>query len=170
MATHRLLFPTLGLVGASFGAYTAFTSLPPLHTSPLLHSAFPSTLHHADYTSSFLPFIPWARRTTPSKPMAPPPPQDLRGFSPIVYRQVSTGSFLGVALGLLVSRFGKVFAIIAGAGLVLVEVLARQGIEVIPWDKVKGWVDEVEVRRMVTENMAFKIAFCASFGIAVFFA
>lgn len=85
----------------------------------------------------------------------PPPPRDYRGFSPVVYRQVSTGSFLGVALGLLIAKFGRVFAIIAGAGIVLIEVLARQGVDLVPWDLVKRYVDEFEVKRM-TENMAFK--------------
>jgi hypothetical protein len=55
------------------------------------------------------------------KQMAPPP-RDRSGYNPTVYRQVSTGSFVGLAVGLCVSRFGKTLCLVLGALMLLVEV------------------------------------------------
>lgn len=51
-----------------------------------------------------------------------PPPRNRSGYDPTVYRQISTGSFVGLAAGLYVARFGKTLCWIFGAVMLLVEV------------------------------------------------
>ncbi|KAF8543552.1 hypothetical protein BDD12DRAFT_725883 [Trichophaea hybrida] len=95
-----------------------------------------------------------------------PPPRDRSGYNPTVYRQVSTGSFVGLAVSLCVSRFGKSLCLILGALMLLVETLARQGIDVLPAGKIKRWAEEVDVRGLILKNTPFKISFGAAFIMA----
>ncbi|KAA8908146.1 hypothetical protein FN846DRAFT_946132 [Sphaerosporella brunnea] len=95
-------------------------------------------------------------------PMAPPP-RNRNGYDPTVYRQISTGSFVGVALGLCVARFGKSIAIVLGGILLIIEALARQGINLLPNGRITQWVQEVDLMKMVQKNTAFKVSFGAAF-------
>jgi uncharacterized membrane protein (Fun14 family) len=54
--------------------------------------------------------------------MTPPPRRNYSGFAPTTYRQISTGSFVGVAVGLCVARFGKTLCLVVGALMLAVEV------------------------------------------------
>ena len=52
-----------------------------------------------------------------------PPPRNRSGYDPTVYRQISTGSFVGLAAGLYVARFGKTLCWIFGALMLFIEVV-----------------------------------------------
>jgi uncharacterized membrane protein (Fun14 family) len=56
-----------------------------------------------------------------------PRPRNRSGYDPTIYRQISTGSFVGVALGLCVARFGKTLCLVIGAVMLIVEVCTRVG-------------------------------------------
>lgn len=43
-------------------------------------------------------------------------------FSPVLYRQISTGSFLGLAAGFAVGKFSKSIGLVVGSLLLLIEV------------------------------------------------
>jgi hypothetical protein len=62
--------------------------------------------------------LPWGASR---KPMAPPP-RNRNGYNPVMYRQISTGSLMGIGLGLCVSRFGKSLCLVLGALMLIIEV------------------------------------------------
>lgn len=157
--THRLALPTFTLLSAGLGTYTALSLHHNPNSTPLTFGLtrahfLPTPLYADSLLSSFIPYT-FRKRAAPA-----PPPTDYRGFSPVVYRQTATGSFLGVALGLLVSKFGKTIAFVIAALLVGVEVLARNGVDVVDWTavgRVLGGVVEVDrVKKWAGENLAFK--------------
>ena len=60
----------------------------------------------------------WSLR---KKQMAPRPANEPM-FNPLLYRQFSTGSMVGLAAGLLVARFGKLLCLVVGAAMMVIEV------------------------------------------------
>lgn len=105
---HRFLLPSAAALGAGLAYHTATRS--PVFLRP--------TTYHCDSPyAGMLPSIslPWIKHQAPK-------PREHSTFDPTIYRQVSTGSFFGVALGLLVARFGKAITIVVGAIMLLVEV------------------------------------------------
>ncbi|KAI5794698.1 hypothetical protein FPQ18DRAFT_327930 [Pyronema domesticum] len=165
MSAFRLgLFSTSALAGAGL-AYS-------LHNRPLttpLTSYLPSLVQTYRCESGFaspsgLPA--WGMRS--EKKMAPQP-RDFSGYDPRLYRQVSTGSFVGLAVGLCVSRFGKTLCLLLGAVMLVIEALARQGIDILPAGRIKRWAEEVDVRGLIMRNTAFKASFGASFVLAALY-
>lgn len=79
---------------------------------------------------------------------------------------------MGLAMGLMVAKFGKMLCLVVGAAMMIVEVgpvnwirrsilnrvqiLAREGIDIIPPGKVKQWVQEMDIRGLILKNSAFK--------------
>lgn len=49
-------------------------------------------------------------------------PAQKAAFSPVLYRQISTGSFLGLAAGFAVGKFSKSIGLVVGSLLLLIEV------------------------------------------------
>ncbi|KAI5795198.1 hypothetical protein EDC01DRAFT_614984 [Geopyxis carbonaria] len=144
---YRYLFPSAVALGGSL-AY--------VHSSP--RSPFRIPTYHCDSTSVPSSFsslgLPWFQR----KQMAPAPPRDHSGFAPTTYRQISTGSFFGVAVGLMVARFGGTIALIVGGVMILIETLARQGVDLLPYDTIRRWAGNVDVRGLVMKNTPFKLS------------
>jgi len=62
--------------------------------------------------------LPWGASR---KPVAPPP-RNRSVYNPVMYRQISTGSLMGIGLGLCVSRFGKSLCLVLGALMLIIEV------------------------------------------------
>ncbi|PWW72066.1 hypothetical protein C7212DRAFT_286962 [Tuber magnatum] len=87
-------------------------------------------------------------------------------FSPLIYRQVASGSFIGLAVGLAVCRFSKSIALIFGSLLLLVEFLAMKGFHVVPYKRLSRWTKDIDLKDFVTRNMAFKVSFGAAFALS----
>ncbi|KAF8252680.1 hypothetical protein K440DRAFT_631592 [Wilcoxina mikolae CBS 423.85] len=157
----RLFAPPAAILGVGVGAgYAYYHSTRKIPTiSPPLQTEKRETSSSA-FSGSSIPSL-----DLKQKQMAPPP-RDRSGYNPTVYRQVSTGSFVGLAVGLCVSRFGKSLCLVLGALMLLVEILARQGIDVLPAGNIKRWAEQVDVRGMILKNTPFKISFGASFIMA----
>ncbi|KAH8147459.1 uncharacterized protein LAJ45_08616 [Morchella importuna] len=90
-------------------------------------------------------------------------------FSPMLYRQVSTGSFLGLVAGFAVGKFSKSIGLVLGSLLLLIEFLASRGLHVVPYSWLQKLTNKVDVKGLVTKNMAFKASFGASFAIAALY-
>jgi hypothetical protein len=108
MAFRLFAPPTLAFAAA--GLYNHTTSRPLRCEAPTTPAGFG---------------FPWGSYYRP-KPMAPRP-RNRSGYDPTIYRQISTGSFVGVALGLCVARFGKTLCLVIGAVMLIVEVCTRVG-------------------------------------------
>jgi hypothetical protein len=108
MAFRLFAAPTLAFAATGFYHHT--TSRPLRCEAPTAQAGFG---------------FPWGSYYRP-KPMAPRP-RNRSGYDPTVYRQISTGSFVGVALGLCVARFGKTLCLVIGAVMLIVEVCTRVG-------------------------------------------
>ncbi|KAG0138370.1 hypothetical protein HOY82DRAFT_223940 [Tuber indicum] len=87
-------------------------------------------------------------------------------FSPLIYRQVASGSFIGLAAGLAICRFSKSIALIFGSLLLLVEFLAMKGFHVIPYKRLSRWTKNIDLKDLITRNMAFKVSFGAAFALS----
>lgn len=111
---YRLLVPSAAALGAGLAYHTATRQ-------PMLFR--PTTYHCDTPVASMLPSfkMPWVKHEAPK-------PREHSTFDPTIYRQVSSGSFFGVALGLFVARFGKVITILVGALMILAEVRTLSGI------------------------------------------
>ncbi|RPA98012.1 hypothetical protein L873DRAFT_1808848 [Choiromyces venosus 120613-1] len=97
----RFLFPSTAFLGL-----TAYTMRSPNSIIRPIHCE-----------SQDLPFD----RTPSNQPPLATKPRTT--FSPLVYRQVASGSFMGLAAGLAICRFSKSIALVFGSLLLLVEVL-----------------------------------------------
>jgi len=71
-----------------------------------------------------------------------------------------------MAVGLCVARFGKTLCLIVGALMLVVEALARQGIELIPPGRIRQWVEGADLRGLIMKNTAFKVSFGTAFIMA----
>ncbi|KAI2793802.1 hypothetical protein POX_a00388 [Penicillium oxalicum] len=58
--------------------------------------------------------------------------------------------------------------VVLGMGVVLVEWAASKGYNILPMDRLTGYIKNTDVRRMVQENRPFKISFGAMMAMAAF--
>jgi len=89
-------------------------------------------------------------------------------LNPGAVRQISSGSIIGLCVGLLVSTFSKSLALLIGLGVVAVQMASRYGINVIPYNKLQKYVTSIDLRSAVQDNVAFKISFGTTFALAAF--
>ncbi|EPS34639.1 hypothetical protein PDE_09603 [Penicillium oxalicum 114-2] len=89
-------------------------------------------------------------------------------LTPENMRQVSMGSVLGLIAGVGLRAFSKVLVVVLGMGVVLVEWAASKGYNILPLDRLTGYIKNTDVRRMVQENRPFKISFGAMMAMAAF--
>lgn len=111
--SYRLLVPSTTVIGLA--SYSLGTKRPLLFTPIRCETA----------TSSWPNFSSWRLRSEPK----PEPYVATRihttpktTFSPMLYRQISTGSFLGLAAGFAVGKFSKSIGLAVGSLLLLIEV------------------------------------------------
>ncbi|RPA83759.1 hypothetical protein BJ508DRAFT_304294 [Ascobolus immersus RN42] len=76
-----------------------------------------------------------------------------------LFKQVTFGSLMGLAGGLLFSKVSRIFVVIAGFGGLVLHTLGLRGIQILP----VGWLGRrfknVDWAGWVTKNPGFKISF-----------
>jgi len=105
--------------------------------------------------------------------------------NPAAFRQISTGSILGLAGGLAVSTFSKSLAFLIGLFVLAVQVCliylnpisllitsrqtaAYKGYNIVPTTRLQKYVKSIDLRSAVQDNVAFKFSFGTTFLLAAF--
>ena len=89
-------------------------------------------------------------------------------LNPAAVRQISLGSILGLGAGVLLSAFSRSLTLLLGLGIVVWQYAARKGYDILPVDRVQRYVQGVNLRSAVHDNVAFKISFGLMFALASF--
>ncbi|THW19777.1 hypothetical protein D6D24_02644 [Aureobasidium pullulans] len=91
------------------------------------------------------------------------------GLNPAAVRQISSGSIAGVLGGMAVSLFSKPLALLIGLLIVGVQFAESQlGISLIPYNRMQRYVKSIDLRSMMQDNVAFKLAFGSTFALTGF--
>lgn len=88
--------------------------------------------------------------------------------NPRIFRQVSTGSIVGFLGGFAISLFSKSLTVLIGLLVFGVQALESRGIHIVPWGMLRRYYSETNLRSAILDNVAFKLAFGASFALAGF--
>ncbi|KAL1637281.1 hypothetical protein SLS58_009372 [Diplodia intermedia] len=88
--------------------------------------------------------------------------------NPRIWRQISSGSIIGVIGGLAVSTFSKPLALLIGLLVLGNQFLESRGIHIVPYTKIQQYAKGIDVRSALQDNIAFKLAFGATFTLAAF--
>jgi uncharacterized membrane protein (Fun14 family) len=83
-----------------------------------------------------------------------------------LFKQISLGSILGVSCGIIVGAFSRTLALLLGMSIVGAQWLASKGLSFGMEEKARRYVGNVDVQKWVTQDVAFKVAFGACFGLA----
>jgi uncharacterized membrane protein (Fun14 family) len=94
--------------------------------------------------------------------------KDGRTLNPAAVRQISLGSILGLGAGLLLSAFSRTLTLLLGLGIVVWQYAAQKGYNILPVDRVQKYVQGVNMRSAVYDNVAFKVSFGLMFALASF--
>lgn len=127
--SYRLLVPSATVIGLA--SYSLGTKRPLLFT-PIRCETVPSWTNLSSWGLGLglgsAPNKPEPYAATQAQAHAAPKTT----FSPVLYRQISTGSFLGLAAGFAVGKFSKSIGLVVGSLLLLIEVriLSAVGVSV----------------------------------------
>ncbi|KEF61492.1 uncharacterized protein A1O9_03059 [Exophiala aquamarina CBS 119918] len=105
---------------------------------------------------------------THSRDAKTPLTKDGKTLNPAAVKQISLGAILGLGAGVLVSAFSTSLTLLIGLGIVLSQVAARKGYNVIPIDRLQSYVKNINLRSAINDNLAFKISFGLMFALAAF--
>ncbi|KAK4135492.1 hypothetical protein BT67DRAFT_354922, partial [Trichocladium antarcticum] len=85
-------------------------------------------------------------------------------------KQFSSGSLAGWCLfaGLLVSVFSKTLVLLAGIGMVIIQVAARNGIDLVSNLQLKERMRSSRVLAALNQHTAFKLSFALAFALSAF--
>ncbi|KAK4106169.1 hypothetical protein N658DRAFT_519777 [Parathielavia hyrcaniae] len=83
-------------------------------------------------------------------------------------KQFSGGSLSGFVAGLLVSVFSKTLVLLAGIGMVIIQVAARNGMDLVSYFKLKERASTSRILALLNRHTAFKLAFAISFALSAF--
>jgi len=89
-------------------------------------------------------------------------------LNPNGVKQISTGSIIGLCVGLAVSTFSRSLAVLLGLLVVGLQWASSYGINVIPYQKLQKSVTSIDLRSVVQDNVAFKLSFGTTFALAAF--
>ncbi|EAA27999.3 hypothetical protein GE21DRAFT_4393 [Neurospora crassa] len=89
-------------------------------------------------------------------------------LNPETIKQLSSGSLSGFATGLLISVFSKTLVLLAGVGMVLVQVASRYGIDLVGMLHLRDKVNSSKILKALQHKMAFKLAFAITFALSAF--
>ncbi|KAG9839931.1 hypothetical protein KCU98_g9012, partial [Aureobasidium melanogenum] len=91
------------------------------------------------------------------------------GLNPNAVRQISSGSIAGVIGGMAVSLFSKPLTLLIGLLIVGVQFAESQlGISLIPYGRMQRYFTSIDLRSAMQDNVAFKLAFGATFALTGF--
>ncbi|KAK7520919.1 uncharacterized protein IWZ02DRAFT_452233 [Phyllosticta citriasiana] len=88
--------------------------------------------------------------------------------NPAVWKQISSGSILGLLSGVAVGIFSKPLALLIGLLVFGVQFIESRGIHIVPYERMQRYAKNVDVRSAIRDNVAFKLSFGASFALAGF--
>jgi len=94
--------------------------------------------------------------------------KDGKALNPAAVKQISLGSILGLGAGLLLSAFSRSLTLVIGLGIVVWQYAARKGYNFIPVDRIQRYVQGVDLRSAINDNVAFKISFGLMFALSAF--
>ncbi|KAK6506904.1 hypothetical protein TWF481_005362 [Arthrobotrys musiformis] len=87
------------------------------------------------------------------------------------YRQLSLGSFGGVVAGYVVGRLSRVIAFVGLLIILVVQYLERHDYQVLPRPyRLRKYLEETDLKPLLTKNAAFKYSFASTFAISAWFA
>ncbi|KAH8653655.1 hypothetical protein BX600DRAFT_515907 [Xylariales sp. PMI_506] len=89
-------------------------------------------------------------------------------LDPEVIRQLSSGSVTGFLAGLVISVFSRTLVLLFGVTVVIIQVAARYGINVIDQLRVKERLGNSRVLRALEKDPAFKLSFGFFFAMSAF--
>lgn len=89
-------------------------------------------------------------------------------LNPEIMRQLSGGSVTGFIAGLVISVFSKTLVLLLGISIVLIQVAARYGINIMQQLRVKERVEESRVIAALRKDPAYKISFGLFFAMSAF--
>ncbi|KXX78653.1 hypothetical protein MMYC01_202578 [Madurella mycetomatis] len=90
------------------------------------------------------------------------------GLDAETVKQLSGGSLSGFVAGMLVSVFSKTLVLLAGIAMVLIQVAARNGIDLVSHFKLKERVHSSRILAMLNQHTAFKLSFAIAFALSAF--
>jgi len=91
------------------------------------------------------------------------------GLNPNAVRQISSGSIAGVIGGMAISLFSKPLTLLIGLLIVGVQFAESQlGISLIPYGRLQRYFTSIDLRSAMQDNVAFKLAFGATFALTGF--
>ncbi|KAI4767022.1 hypothetical protein E4T52_06920 [Aureobasidium sp. EXF-3400] len=91
------------------------------------------------------------------------------GLNPNAVRQISSGSIAGVLGGMAVSLFSKPLTLLIGLLIVGVQFAESQlGISLLPYGRLQRYFTNINLRSAMQDNVAFKLAFGATFALTGF--
>ncbi|KAH8889542.1 hypothetical protein GQ53DRAFT_842852 [Thozetella sp. PMI_491] len=90
------------------------------------------------------------------------------GLDPEVIKQLSSGSVSGFLVGLLVSVFSKTLVLLAGIGIIAIQVASRYGIDLADQLKLKKRLESSRILSALKHKPVFKLAFGATLFLSAF--
>ncbi|KAI1398918.1 hypothetical protein F4819DRAFT_438007 [Hypoxylon fuscum] len=105
-------------------------------------------------------------RDTP-RPMSSRPPTGDK-LDPELLKQLSGGSVAGFVSGLVISIFSRTLVLLMGVAVVVLQVAARYGINIVDQLRLRQRVGNSRVLAALEKNPAFKLSFGLFFAMSAF--
>ncbi|KAI0542397.1 hypothetical protein GGR58DRAFT_306947 [Xylaria digitata] len=90
------------------------------------------------------------------------------GLNPELMRQLSGGSVTGFLSGLIVSVFSQTLVLLLGLSVVILQILARYGIDIIDRLRLRQRVSKSRVLAALDKDPVFKLSFGLLFALSAF--
>ncbi|KAK0748574.1 hypothetical protein B0T21DRAFT_407078 [Apiosordaria backusii] len=95
-------------------------------------------------------------------------PQRKDRLDPEIIKQLSGGSLSGFVIGLLVSVFSKTLVLLAGIGMLTLQVASRSGLDLIKYLRLRERFQGSRILAALNQHTAFKISFAVAFAMSAF--
>ncbi|KAK2803386.1 hypothetical protein FQN50_007045 [Emmonsiellopsis sp. PD_5] len=90
------------------------------------------------------------------------------GISETAARQISLGSVLGLFVGIGLRIFSRALVFAVGMGILAVQFAASKGYNIVPTRWLQQHIKSVDVKRLTTENVPFKVSFAVMMMLSAF--
>lgn len=87
-------------------------------------------------------------------------------FDAEMAKQLAGGSMAGFCAGLLISFFSKTLVLLAGITMVVVQITARYGINLVKHLKLRERLNSSRIITLLRRNPTFKMTFALTFSLA----
>ncbi|KAI0166393.1 hypothetical protein GGR57DRAFT_24571 [Xylariaceae sp. FL1272] len=91
-----------------------------------------------------------------------------QSLDPELMKQLSGGSVTGFLSGLVISVFSKTLVLLAGVAVVIIQVAARYGIDIVDQLRLKQRLGKSRVLAALEKDPAFKLSFGIAFALSAF--